>query len=139
MFEKKSSDFLDDNTDKEDNDSEDMTNKRRDRKKNRQVERIRISECQPDISSLPGNVQFITWFNDHLKKTDKSKDTFQKYVKILFLNKGSSWLEFMLNLMGPEFKLIKLIDWRSNNVVLPNYPQEWFDQVPNEPQFGTKK
>lgn len=79
----------------------------------------------------------LRWFNEHIQKKEKTKDDIHKYAKILFMYENS-WLNYMYTKIE-NFKLIRLVDWKSRDVVLPDFPYEWFAQMPDEPQFGSKK
>ena len=129
----------DDDTDFEDGDSKSFTDLRRKRKYQRQSERnVNRTDESPKLYTVPGNAQFVNWFDDDLRKDKRKGENFHRYTLLLFVKEGN-WLDYMTDMLGVDFKLIRLVDWRSKNVVMPTFPTAWFESVPDEPQWGTRK
>ena len=76
--------------------------------------------------------------NYFVRKDKRTRENFHRYTLLLFVKEGN-WLDYMTDMLGVDFKLIRLVDWRSKNVVMPTFPTAWFESVPDEPQWGTRK
>ena len=130
----------DDLTDLEADDEVDYTLQRRTRKEERYGERKMDRENTPNLQDLPGNREFIRWFDSYARKECKgdTASKMHKYTRPLF-TAADSWLASMTEEVGTAFRLVHLVDWSSNSLRLPQDPQRWIDSVPNETFYGGKR
>ena len=130
---------LDYDTDREEDDDEKFNYIRKERKQKRYLDRIRDWETPPDLHNYPGNIEVVRGFDNFVTKQEKQKSNeFHRYTKLLFVN-DESWLNFLCEKNGDDFRLKHMVDWNSENVILPQKPIEWFNRIPNEVQWGSKK
>ena len=101
----------------------------------------------PVLHKLAGNKEFINWFDEYARKEVKDgtgnkkqlEKTVHKYTRTLFTGTEHTWLEWMTEKRGNDFRLVRLIDFASDTLCVPQGPENWLNTVSNTSNYGGKR